>query len=148
MKEYTYNITDIKGSPFLLEDCINHRTYLNETKNDNDLDTILNGINNNLSNVEIIQQLPNVSCDNVYSIYNGIKAIRNDIGINEQLAFQHHFMALLDSFGFDFEKMLCTSKAHIKAEKYADINSLLVDVVELFCKWCKTQNYDIIDILL
>lgn len=148
MKEYTYNISDLKGSINLIEDCKNHLTYCNTLKSESDLDIILNGINNNQSNVDIIKQLPNVTSDNVYSIYNGIKCIRNDNGINEQLAFQHHFTALLTSFGFDFEKMISHSKAHIKAEKWADINSLLVDVVEMFCKFCQKQDYDIIDILL
>lgn len=148
MKEYRYNISDLKGSINLIEDCKNHLTYCNTLKSESDLDIILNGINNNQSNVDIIKQLHNVTSDNVYSIYNGIKCLRNDNGVNEILAFQNHFRALLLSFGFDFDKMVSVSKAHIKADRYADINSLLIDVVELFCKFCQKYDYDIIDILL
>ena len=113
-----------------------------------DLDVILNGINANLNDIDIVKQLPNITSDNLYSVINGIKAVRNQVPVNEKLAFQKHFTSLLLSFGFDFDKMLNCSKAHYKAKNYADYDDLLIDIVEMFCKWCKSRNFDIIDILL
>lgn len=147
-KEFTYSESDIKGSRYLLEDCKNHYTYNNKQDEESDLSLILNCINNNENDVEIISKLNNVRCDNINAIMLGIKAIRNATPVNEELAFQRVFTRLLVSFGFDFEKMLNISKACRKADKLANADDLLFQVVELFCKWCASQNYDIIDILL
>lgn len=146
-KEYTYTLDDVKGDFNLIEDCKNHFTYV-QNQPQNDLDIILNGVNNNLDSIDIVKQLPGVNSTNLFSVLNGIKAVRNNVGVNEELAFQHYFPKLLMSYGFDFEKLLDKSKASRKSRMFANENELLFEVVEMFVKWCDKQNYDIIDILL
>lgn len=147
-KEFHYKHSDIKGSPFLIDDCKNHYTYLNEKPCENDLDIILSGINNNDDDLTIIKKLPNVTSDNLYSILNGIKAIRNITPVNEELAFERYFTQLLTAYDFDFEKFLNQSKARYKKAVLTTDIILLKECVEMFVKWMKTRNYDIIDILL
>ena len=146
IKEFHYNESDIKGSLNLIEDCKNHYTYIKTCVQESDIDVIINGVRNNVSNIDIIKQLPNVTADNLHSVVCGIKDIRNNVDIDEIPIFQKHMFALLHSFGFDFANYKIRTKVKNRLACY-DEYELLCDVLETFVKFCNANNNDVIDMI-
>lgn len=145
-KEYHYSESDIKGSINLIEDCKNHYVYLNSCSKENDLDIIIEGVKSNLSNVDIVRQLPNVSADNLHSIMCGIKDVRNNVAIDEIPIFQKHLFNLLTTYGFDINNYKIRTKVENRLACY-DEYELLCDVLKNFVKFCNTCNQDVIDLI-
>lgn len=145
-KEFHYSHEDIKGSPFLIEDCKNHYVYKTTLAQESDIDVIINGVKNNLDSVEIVKQLPNVTADNLHSIMCGIKDVRNNVRIDEIPIFVKHMNSLLVSYGFDFENYKVRTKVKNRLCCY-DEYALLCDVLETFVKFCNSYNNDVIDMI-
>ena len=146
IKEFHYNESDIKGSVNLIEDCKNHFTYIKTCAKESDIDVIINGVQNNASNIDIIRQLPNVTADNLHSIMCGIKDVRNNVDINEKPIFEKHLFALLHSFGFDINNYKIRTKVKNRLACY-DEYELLCDVLQTFVKFCNSYDNDVIDMI-
>lgn len=145
-KEFHYHENDIKGSFNLIEDCKNHYIYLNTTPKDSDIDIIKSGITNGLNNLQIIEQLPKVTCDNLASIYKGIDYLRNVVDVDEQYFFEKHMKSLLCSLGFDFKKYQIQRRHNVSIMN-SDYN-LFCDILESFVKFLNKSNQDVIDLIL
>lgn len=101
-KEYTYTMGDIKGDKNFLVDCERAlKEILNEVEKETDIQIIVNGIKQGLSDFEIIEMLPYVNSTNLYCTIKGIEKMRKivcpdlsdfDIKLNELLPyFDNHY---------------------------------------------------------
>lgn len=101
-KQFTYTIDDVKGNKNFLDDCERAlKEILNEQEKETDIQIIVNGIKQGLTDYEIIESLPYVNSTNLYCTIKGIEKMRKlvspdlsdfDIKLNELVPyFDNHY---------------------------------------------------------